>query len=196
MPDRAGKSRIKPEHASAVDTRRARRVHGIPPDEAIAFWRLRNLLSYDPDTGEFTWLSAPSRRVKPGRRAGYVNGRGYVSIAVEGRLYLAHRLAWFWMTGEWPHAYIDHIDCDTLNNRWNNLREATYSQSATNQRISRVNKSGLKGVSRQQRGKKWKAQVTFKGKTYYLGLFDSKEEAHAAYKYAAKKLHGDYARAA
>ena len=186
---------MKPEQADTSDTQATRRVHGIPPDEAVVFWRLRAALSYDPDSGEFRCLTNRGTRAKIGCVAGYINGRGYRQIAIEGRMYLAHRLAWFWMTGEWPSTYIDHVDGDPANNRWANLREATNSQNLANSRRSRVNKSGFKGVSLSRDGK-WKVQIWADKTQHYLGLFDTKEEAHAAYSEAAKRLYGDFARVA
>jgi hypothetical protein len=89
---------------------------------------LRALLSYGQADGVFTWL------VKPGKRARAIAGnlyRGYRRIKIGPRFYAAHRLAWLWMTGEWPAAEIDHINMDRDDNRWCNLREASHSQNQT-----------------------------------------------------------------
>lgn len=64
--------------------------------------RLRSLLRYDPDTGTFVWAARTSNRIKIGDVAGRPHNRGYVAIGVDGRVYLAHRLAWLWVTGNWP----------------------------------------------------------------------------------------------
>jgi hypothetical protein len=80
---------------------------------------LRELLSYDPKTGMFTWRIRSARRVHIGDVAGGVNGRGYLTIRVDGRQYLAHRLAFLHMTGSWPKKeHIDHINMDRADNRW------------------------------------------------------------------------------
>ena len=85
---------------------------------------LRGLLAYDPSSGHFTWRVRRGRAAA-GKQAGYPQSRGYIQIGVRGSLYLAHRLAWLYMTGEWPVAEIDHRDGVINNNKWENLRPAT-----------------------------------------------------------------------
>lgn len=89
----------------------------------------------------------------------------------------------------------DHIDGDGLNNRRSNLRLATPSENARNQRRSRDNTSGFKGVWWHKGRRKWQAQIMAGGRQQYLGLFNTAEAAHAAYCEAAKSLHGEFARA-
>lgn len=156
--------------------------------------RLLEILRYDPETGHFTRLVG--RRV--GKVTGYRNdvGNGFIywMIYVEGQVYRAHRLAWFYMTGEWPKALIDHKDCCTLNNRWENLREADHSSNTQNSRIRADNLSGLKGVNFSEG--RWKARISVRGEHVHLGLFPTAEAAHAAYKAAAQRMFGEFARLA
>ena len=84
---------------------------------------MKDLLNYDPDTGDFTWKVSTSNRVRVGQVAGTLRHDGYIRIKVNGKLYLAHRLAWFFVYGVWPVEFLDHIDQDKSNNRINNLRE-------------------------------------------------------------------------
>jgi hypothetical protein len=107
---------------------------------------------------------------------------------------MAHRLAWLWVHGRWPGCEIDHINSDGLDNRIQNLREATHAQNQRNQSKRSDNTSGLKGVSWHKRGKKWKAQICHMGKWHALGLYDCSEEAHKAYVAAAHRFHGEFAR--
>lgn len=87
---------------------------------------------------------------------------------------------------------IDHINCNGLDNRKINLRECTQSQNMSNCKKRIDNTSGYKGVSFHQKNKKWVAEIQSNKKRYYLGLFDSREDAHAAYVEAAKKYHKEF----
>jgi hypothetical protein len=152
--------------------------------------RLRSLLSYNPETGIFTWRVRRGR-ILAGTVTGGIGSHGYVEIRVDYRLYLAHRLAWLYMTGEWPKETIDHRDLDRTNNRWRNLREATFGQNNTNRRARGA--QGLKGVTKNRRA--YVAQIQVAGRNRYLGSFATPEAAHAAY-VAASSAHGEFARAA
>lgn len=95
------------------------------------------------------------------------------------------------MTGAWPENLIDHKDLDGLNNKWENLREANYSQNGANSRPSRTTLP--KGVYAMSSGRFF----AVKRKNYryiYLGSFDTQEEAHQAYMTAAVIAHGEFAR--
>ena len=139
--------------------------------------RLRSLLRYNPETGDFIRVAKIGKKGRIGSIVGCVSGPGYWMIGLDGGTYYAHRLAWLYMTGEWPPYLIDHRDTDKLNNRWNNLRAATKAQNAINSRLGTTNTSGLKGVSWHAAAAKWQAHCG----SIYIGLFDSKESAHAAY---------------
>jgi AP2 domain/HNH endonuclease len=156
--------------------------------------RLRELLHYNPKTGQFRWHKRPGAR--PGPSAGHFprqqNGR---YIQIDGRPYNECHLAWFYMTGRWGTPTIDHRDGDATNNRWNNLRRATRSQNNANRRRPRHNTSGYKGVYLHRRSEQWCAQIGRDGRTIYLGTFPTPQAAHAAYVAAARKLFGEFARA-
>jgi hypothetical protein len=159
--------------------------------------RLRELLHYDPETGVFTWLVAPNRRIRVGQQAGTAwEGRGvsYIDIKIDGQRYRAHRLAWLYMTGEWPPDETDHRDCDGLDNRWPNLREATSTQNKANTRRRRDNTSGFKGVTFNKRDRRFQARIKAGDRERHLGCFDTAEEAYAAYCAAAKEHFGEFAR--
>ncbi len=153
---------------------------------------LRELLHYDPATGVFTWLVDRRGTAKAGTVAGMVDANGYVRIFVKGKPYKGHRLAWLYMTGEWPSGMLDHKDRDRANNRWKNLREATRGQNRANSRANGNSGTRLKGVRRHRN--KFEAQINFKGEKVYLGLFDTPEEAAAIYRLAARDMHGEFAR--
>ena len=108
------------------------------------------------------------------------NNRGYRWDKLFGHMFLAHRLIWFYMTGEHPNGEIDHIDGDRLNNRWDNLRHVDAFENARNQGERKDNTSGCRGVSYVKSGrgsKRWLARISHKGTRYILGRFNTFEEA-------------------
>src|SRR5262249_16415636 len=115
-------------------------------------------------------------------------------IRIAQRMYREHQLAWFYMTGRWGRPTIDHRDGNAANNRWNNLRRATWSQNNANRRRPRHNTSGYKGVYFDRTSGNWRAHICKDWHTNYLGLFPTAEAAHAAYAAAARKHHGEFAR--
>ena len=159
--------------------------------DCVTLNHLQGILSYSPESGNFVWL-VQYGRANPGNIAGSVRKDGYVTIKIEGRQYKAHRLAWLYMTGEWPKGRLDHKDNCQSNNRWENLRLATHSQNMANRKINKNNGSGYKGVSFKKG--LYQAYVNKDGIRHWLGYFRTAEEAHAAYLIKAKELHGAFAR--
>ena len=152
--------------------------------------RLRELLSYDADTGVFTW-AARRGNVPAGKRAGTRDSDGYTQISIEGRLYKAHRLAWLYVHGEWPFGEVDHINGARDENQIGNLRVATSAENKQNQRRahSRNKSSGLLGVNWSKDAKRWRASICVNKKQRHIGLFDTAEAAHNAYLAAKAELH-------
>ena len=140
---------------------------------------LKKLLHYNPETGVFTWLKR-----KQGARKSCIAGAnhncGYISIGINGKRYLSHRLAWLYMTGEWPKDQIDHINHIRNDNRIANLREATNQQNLKNTRISSRNTSGVNGVHWYKGRNKWQVYVKVNQKVKHLGYFTDKFEAICA----------------
>ncbi|KGJ13603.1 HNH endonuclease [Paracoccus sanguinis] len=153
--------------------------------------RLKELLTYDPETGVFR-RNIRSGRIAAGALAGSPDNRGYLTIRIDGKPYLAHRLAFLHMEGAFPPAQIDHINRDGRDNRWCNLRHATQSQNNANTKVRSDSRVGAKGVKRSLG--KFMARIRYAGKEHYLGTFDTIVEASAAYQRAANDLHGEYAR--
>ncbi len=164
----------------------------------------RALLHYDPCTGAFTWRhrgieyckNAAYQKAWNTRFAGKPAGRvvnGYLTIAIFGVAYGAHRLAWLIAKGNWPAAYIDHIDGAKTNNAIANLRDVAPCTNSENTRIPRMSKkSGLPlGVFRNGKSalKPFYAAVKADHKTFYVGQYETAEEAHLAYIHKKRTLH-------
>jgi hypothetical protein len=157
--------------------------------------RLLEVLNYNPSTGIFIWRMVLSKRTQIGSIAG-TDKDGYVNISIDKRLYRAHRLAWMYMTGEWPSSLMDHKDLNRSNNKWDNLRLATNTQNSVNSPKLCTNTSGYKGVRWYKANSRWSAQIGMNGKMQHLGYFDTAKEAYVVYCLAAQRLWGDFARVA
>ena len=121
--------------------------------------------------------------------------KAYFKIFVSGKLYLAHRLAWYYMKGLMPKRQIDHIDHNMANNIFSNLRDVTALANRTNQPMRCNNKSGHTGVNWCKQSNKWHAQISGQGKKISLGKYDLLSEAvkvrkEAEAKYGYHKNHG------
>ena len=138
---------------------------------SITQQQLQQLINYDSLTGLFYRLGSTIS-------IGSSRHTGYVRISVSGKYYRAHRLAWLYHYGIWPVGSIDHINGDITDNRISNLRLVTVSENNTN-RLGR-------GYYRE--GNKYRSQIHVNGKRKHLGMFDTQEEAEAAYK-AAKRIY-------
>lgn len=150
---------------------------------------------YSPKVGLLSWRKTRDANNRAGRKAGNPVGFGYQAVRMDGEMYLVHRIAWLYMTGEWPpeDKMIDHIDGKPANNAWHNLRLATPAQNGQNRGRPENNTSGFKGVHRNQSNGKWCAQITANGVRHWLGEYRFPELAWAAYCEAAEKYHGEFA---
>ena len=150
---------------------------------------LRELLSYDPDTGVFVWIK--SRRAGwNGKIAGSIRssrGKKYLVIKIDGRPYPAHRLAFLHVHGYIP-AMIDHRNGDSLDNRMRNLKSCDRFENAQNHTIYRKKGPLPQGVHALLSGR-YQARITVNGNVLSLGSYDTAEEAHAAYMSARIKNH-------
>ena len=156
--------------------------------------RISRFLKYTSETGDFHWIENKGRS-RAGTLAGAKHNCGYVCIGIDGKLYLAHRLAivlsGFSLS---KNQQVDHINGDRADNRLENLRVASHAENCQNTKARAHNKSGMKGVGYEPKRKMWRARVSINKKTVWLGYFNSPEKAHAAYCAAAKKLHGEFFR--
>jgi hypothetical protein len=141
---------------------------------------LKELLHYDPESGLFT-------RHKSGKIAGSIFNNKYITLNINYKTYYAHRLAWLYMTGKWPPKWIDHIDCDGLNNKWSNLRLAEVAENLQNIKIKPTT-----GVRKNR--KNYTCTIKVSNVSIYIGSFKTMEEAHEAYLEAKEFLHPFYAK--
>jgi hypothetical protein len=150
--------------------------------------RLLQVLDYNPETGVFT-RRLKQRGVSQGAVAGSIDQGGYLVTSVDSKLHKCHRLAWFYMTGNWPKSVIDHINGNKSDNRFENLRDVTQTQNIQNQRKAQMsNKStGVLGVFKNGSG--FAARISHNNTKIYLGTFKTTEEAKAAYIAAKRVLH-------
>lgn len=151
---------------------------------------LHKLLHYNPDTGIFTWKVSNGRSTV-GKVAGS-SCHGYVSIGINTKIYLGHRLAVLYMTGGWPAYDVDHINGNRADNRWVNLRQVTRHQNCLNRKRASHNKSGVKGVSWDTYHQKWRVSVTPIDGHVKLMRFGSLLDAVAAAMALRKTKHGAF----
>jgi len=150
---------------------------------------LKELVHYDPDTGVFTWRKKPGKKIMVGSRLGTTMKNGYRKCSIAGKQYTLHRLAILYVTGEWPPHDVDHINGDRADNRIKNLRCVTRSSNMENQRSARRNNAtGHLGVV--PVGSKFVSKIQVRGKSHWIGTFETPEEAHEAYLKVKRDLHG------
>lgn len=157
----------------------------IAAEQRVSAEHARSLLAYDPSSGEFVWR----RGLIP---AGCLR-QGYRVIGINRRQYLAHRLAWLYVTGEWPRLLIDHINGVKDDNRFQNLRQATTSQNKVNTFVFKPGRSGFRGV--RFKDGRWQARVQTRRQRIVIGSFETADEAHRAYAAKARELFGQFSRA-
>lgn len=139
----------------------------------LIYERAVTLFTYDPLSGILS-----NRIHRKGIRSsgtGTVNNAGYLTVCVDYKKYLVHRIAWLLHFHGWPVGQIDHINGVRTDNRIDNLREATQLINMRNSRAKPSNKSGVPGVRFHQG--KWSGQVRANGKQIHVGTFRTKEEA-------------------
>lgn len=158
------------------------------PKPQLAQKDVRRLFYYAD--GKLFWGVSKGTRTKIGDEARNTDRAGYMRVGVDGVKYQLHQLVWIYFNGPIPDGLsVDHIDMDRTNNHIKNLRLATPRQQNQNTGLPKSNTSGHRGVSWHESSKKWMARIRNNGKLQHLGVFDTKEEAAAAYWQASRKFH-------
>jgi hypothetical protein len=155
---------------------------------------LKEKLSYEPETGIFTWITKPAPCIKKGSIAGCINSDGYIVIRIASINYYAHRLAWLFMVGYFSKEQIDHKDGVPYNNAFSNLREATRFENSRNRKLSARNTSGYTGVCWSKNENKWIAFAHKNKSRLHLGYFEHKEDAIKERKKYALNNYGEFLR--
>ena len=150
---------------------------------------LRELFEYRD--GELYWKVSPSEKIKSGSVVGTIGPHGYKVTKVNYKGYRVHRLIFMYHHGYMPE-FVDHIDCDKLNNRIENLRSVTQSQNQLNRKIFKCSKSGVKGVYWHKGKKKWTSGCSNSGQWYNLGTYDTREEAEKSVRDFREEHHGEF----
>ena len=141
---------------------------------------LKEILAYEPETGQFFWKIRKAYNMKAGQLAGALHKSGYIHISIDKKCHKAHRLAWLYMTGKEPDEYVDHINRIASDNRFVNLRLATAKQNCENCTTYKSNVSGFRGVSFHKATNKWRATLRHNKKHIHVGVFDTALEASFA----------------
>lgn len=158
--------------------------------------RIIDQISYDPASGELTWLvNKRGGGAKVGRIVTRMNNYGYIVLTVSGRHLVGSRVAWFIHHGKWPDGEVDHCNGVRTDNRIVNLRDVTVTQNRQNC-IGQPTKrkfSRFKGVGYDKRPRKWVARIVVNKKSIHLGSFDTEDQAAKAYETAEKQYFGQFA---
>lgn len=162
----------------------------MPETNQINADDVRHLLSYDAESGIFSWLNPKSRNCKVSAEVGSWDFYGYKTVRLYGKSYKLHRLAWLYVYGKWPSGDVDHINGVRSDNRICNLRDVSRRINLQNQRSAKNNKStGLIGAYFDSRKNHYYARISMNNKSVHLGTFATAEEAHKAYVEAKRKMH-------
>lgn len=152
---------------------------------------IRNKLAYDPIKGVVTWKSKHHWQIPDNLVAERTSRDGYKRITLNGKSFMAHRVAWFLTHGAWPAKQLDHINRKRGDNRMSNLRLASLSDNRANTEVLAHSKSGVKGVRMTPSGK-WKATINKNKQVVYYQQFNTMEEAEIAITAERPKHHGKF----
>jgi hypothetical protein len=155
--------------------------------------KIQDYIDYNPETGAFQWKVTRNSQVLKGDIAGGINDEGYVKIKIQNKTYSAHRLAFYFMTGNFPPEEVDHINNVRNDNRWSNLRLANDNHNNANKGIQSNNTSSVKGVSWNALQNNWRARIQVNKVPITVGYFTDLEDARIAIEAARKKYHGEFA---
>lgn len=147
---------------------------------------IKVLYRYEENTGLFFKNGISKPIGFKHKKTAKEDAKEYLRTTFGGKCVYVHRMIWVYMTGEQP-VVIDHIDGNSLNNKWNNLRNVTQSVNMKNQKVHNTNTSGTSGVTYRKDSDKWRARIMVDGKMIGLGTFNKKQDAINARKKGEKE---------
>jgi hypothetical protein len=151
--------------------------------------RLLELMTYDRETGVFTWRVDRNQNVRAGDRAGKSHHSGYRYLTIDSERIFEHRVAWFYVNAAWCELQLDHKDTIRDRNVYDNLRPATPGINAQNRRrAQKGTATGLLGVTRRADGRIVAQIGGAPGIKKHIGTFTDPMAAHQAY-LDVKRLH-------
>lgn len=154
---------------------------------------LNIIFEYNHDSGLLRRIDGNKRALTKWRQ-GSLTAFNYRAFKVNGRVCLAHILAYALYYGNYPENYVDHINGNPSDNRICNLRPATHRENMCNMKLRKDNTSGFQGVTFNRNSKKWQASIRVKGKKIHLGYFKSPDEARDKYLEAVAVYNGEFSR--
>ena len=156
-------------------------------------WRSVNLyLNYEVSSVGRVRNVNTGRILKPSLDGGYY--KVYLYIDGKGKKHLLHRIvACEFIENLENKPCVDHCDGNKTNNCVSNLRWATNSENAMNQKPQLNKSSKYKGVSFNKPANKWLAHIRIDKKLKHLGCFSNENEAAEIYNKEAIKLFGEFA---
>lgn len=160
-------------------------------DQIISQDLLQSIFEYKD--GKLHWKISPANNVKIDDLAGSIDSHGYSQIKIKQKLYLTHRLIFLMFKGYLP-KYIDHADGNRLNNKIENLREATFSQNQHNRKVGKNNTSGVKGVIWIKKQKKWSVRFKVDGKQKHFGCYKDIDYARFVVNAMRHKYHKEFSK--
>lgn len=146
---------------------------------------------YDEVSGKIYWRHSVRNAVKAGEEVGSKTKTGYIECRVLGVRNLLHRLIWFYKTGSWPLKTIDHINRIRDDNRWCNLREASYSENNINK--PPTNSLKIKNVYLHKGSGKYNVKLFLNKKTVSFGYYEDLELADLVASEARAKYQKEFA---
>ena len=155
----------------------------------------QNLLQelFDYKDGELSWKKSRGN-AKAGQVAVHLNEKiGYYRLTLFKKVYMVHRIIFMYHKGYMPEI-IDHSDNNRLNNRIENLRQASRSTNMLNSKLHKTNSSGVKNVHWNKTDKRWIVMVRKNKERTYLGSYEDLELADLVATEARNLYNGQFAR--